>query len=187
MANVRLLSFSYVYSIIESDKPGAEIPAEIERAIQQNKLADGVTAPTPVPQADRKVGSNESSKSIPLRDIERVLPIYLRVYFKEDGKTKRALIEYEVKNNETLLDMLSVMLRKLKTLKGKTEAKGRMYYTQRKFRNPAELDFKNYGKIVIEDLAEMGKSMFFVFDMAGRLDRVSTDDHMLQWVVPLQK
>lgn len=31
---------------------------------------------------------------------------------------------------------------------------------------------RSYANTVIEDLAEMGKSMFFVFDMAGRLDPV---------------
>ncbi|KAJ1361212.1 hypothetical protein KIN20_020411 [Parelaphostrongylus tenuis] len=69
---------------------------------------------------DSPESSTMSSLPIPLRDIERVLPIHLRVYFKEEGKTKRAMVEYEVKNNEKLIDMLSMMLRKLRILKGKT-------------------------------------------------------------------
>ncbi|KAL6742765.1 hypothetical protein Aduo_015880 [Ancylostoma duodenale] len=196
MANVRLLSFSYTYSIVDTDDPVGEFPKEVEDSMNQLKLETaGAYVPTPGPIEDRSnrpeadtPGSTSSSGGIPLNEIERVLPIYLRVYFKENGKTKRSFVEYEVKNNETLLDMLSVMLRKLKTLKGKSEAVGRVYYTQRKFRNPAELDFKRHASTVIEDLAELGKSMFFVFDMAGRLDpKITSEEKTTQWVVPLRK
>ncbi|EYC19226.1 hypothetical protein Y032_0025g1248 [Ancylostoma ceylanicum] len=45
-----------------------------------------------------------------------------------------------------------------------------------------------HASTVIEDLAELGKSMFFVFDMAGRLDpKVTSDEKTSQWVVPLRK
>ncbi|KAK6753075.1 hypothetical protein RB195_012589 [Necator americanus] len=194
MANVRLLSFSYTYSITDSNDPNADFPREVEDSMHQLKLgAAGAYVPTPVPaenfsrpEADTP-GSTSSSAAIPLNEIERVLPIYLRVYFKENGKTKRSVVEYEVKNNETLIDMLSVMLRKLKTLKGKSEAVGRVYHTQRKFRNPMELDFKRYAPAVIEDLAELGKSLFFVFDMAGRLDSKEEDENTPRWTVPLRK
>ncbi|VDM53136.1 unnamed protein product [Angiostrongylus costaricensis] len=174
MSNVRLLSFSYSYAVTETDDHDAKLPNEIEQVVRHMK--SGVIAQTPVPtkmrnKNDCSESSSKSSQPIPLRDIERVLPIYLKVYFKEKDKTKRALVECEVKNNQKLIDMLSVMLPKLKTMKGQSEASGRMYYTQRKFRKPAVLDYKSYSKIIIEDLADMDKSMFFVFDMAGRMDK----------------
>ncbi|VDL79421.1 unnamed protein product [Nippostrongylus brasiliensis] len=195
MAAVRLVCFSYTYSISDGNEPVGEFPREMDVALQQARQHDEAFAPTPIQERTPsqrgrtdKTASQRSSLVIPLQDIERVLPIYLRVYYKHDGKTKRSLVEYEVKNNECLYDMLAVMLRKLKILKGKTEAVGRLYYTQRKFRNPAELDFKSYSKTIIEDLAEMGKSMFFVFDMAGRLDpKAVPGDKDLSWVITLRK
>ncbi|CAJ0589245.1 unnamed protein product [Cylicocyclus nassatus] len=199
MANVRLLGFSYTYAITERDDPTADMPKEVEDSMQQVKLgATGAYMPTPVPPEDRSndpqsdamadTPASTSSAAIPLREIERVLPIYLRVYYKEDDKTKRSIIEYEVKNTETLIEMLSVMLRKLKYLKGKPEAKGRMYFAQRKFRNPAELDFKRHASTVIEDLSQMEKSLFFVFDMAGRLDAEEPpEENVACWTVPLRK
>ncbi|KHJ86308.1 hypothetical protein OESDEN_13946 [Oesophagostomum dentatum] len=81
--------------------------------------------------------------------------------------------------------MLSMMLSKLKSLKGKTEAKGRMYLTQQKFRNPTELDFKHHTYTIIEDLANGGKRVFFVFDMAGRLDPRTREENRPFWVVGL--
>ncbi|KAK5986990.1 hypothetical protein GCK32_015521 [Trichostrongylus colubriformis] len=191
--NVRLVEFTYTYAISDRDDGVNVLPGDMDQAIEQAKRRDEAFAPTPAHVEDgatnkeKSTNSTRSSANIPLHDIERVLPIYLRVYYKEDEKTKRALIEYEVKNNETLYEMLAVMLRKLKALKGKKEAVGRFYYTQRKFRNPAELDFNSYAKTVIEDLAEMGKSMFFVFDMAGRLDSKETaEDSSLRWVIALK-
>ncbi|VDO83758.1 unnamed protein product [Heligmosomoides polygyrus] len=169
MAAVRLVSFSYMYAINENDVYAGEFPPEMDQALLQANKRHEAFVPTPVPVEDRSsqrgaVCSKKSSLVIPLHDIERVLPIYLRAYYKEDGKTKRSLIEYEVKNNETLYEMLAVMLRKLKVMKG------------------------SYANTVIEDLAEMGKSMFFVFDMAGRLDpKEVPGDKTLSWVIDLKK
>ncbi|EYC19184.1 hypothetical protein Y032_0025g1221 [Ancylostoma ceylanicum] len=54
MANVRLLSFSYTYSIVDTDDPVAEFPKEVEDSMNQIKLETaGAYVPTPVPAEDR--------------------------------------------------------------------------------------------------------------------------------------
>ncbi|RCN37335.1 hypothetical protein ANCCAN_16769 [Ancylostoma caninum] len=57
----------------------------------------GAYVPTPAPAENRSnrpeadtPGSTSSSGGIPLNEIERVLPIYLRVYFKENGKVSNS-------------------------------------------------------------------------------------------------
>ncbi|EYC19182.1 hypothetical protein Y032_0025g1221 [Ancylostoma ceylanicum] len=60
MANVRLLSFSYTYSIVDTDDPVAEFPKEVEDSMNQIKLETaGAYVPTPVPAEDRNKPEGE--------------------------------------------------------------------------------------------------------------------------------
>ncbi|XGW04545.1 hypothetical protein V3C99_015600 [Haemonchus contortus] len=190
MSTVRLLEFSCTYAVNNTNDTVELVHGDVSRAIEQMKCRDDAFVPTPVPKRDGSSAERAiSSKSslIQLNDIEQVLPIYLRVYYKDQEKVKRASIEAEVKNNETVYGMLALMLPKLKALKDKTEAIGRMYHTKRKFRSPIELDFLSDAKTVIGDLAETGNSMFFVFDMVGRLDTKETaEEKTPKWVVNLK-
>ncbi|EYC19186.1 hypothetical protein Y032_0025g1223 [Ancylostoma ceylanicum] len=62
----------------------------------------------PVISADTP-GSTSSSAGIPLNEIERVLPIYLRVYFKENGKVSGNCKVKSITLFITLLILLSTI------------------------------------------------------------------------------
>lgn len=90
----------------------------MDQALLQANKRHEAFVPTPVPVEDRSsqrgteqfgrhpetismiissgaVCSKKSSLVIPLHDIERVLPIYLRAYYKEDGKVGSFLFANE--------------------------------------------------------------------------------------------